>query len=40
MFNWLFNKLLQIRKQKQHEVTKLKWEKAELEQKLKKLKNT
>lgn len=40
MFNWLFNKLLQIRQQKQHEVTQLKWEKVELEQKLKKLKNT
>ena len=40
MFNWLFNKLLQIRQQKQQEVTQLKWEKAELEQKLKQLKNS
>lgn len=39
MINWIYNKLLQIRSKKKQEILKLKWEQAELEQKLKQMKS-
>lgn len=39
MFNWIYNKLIQIKNKKQHDIIKLQWQKAELEKQLEELKS-
>lgn len=40
MLNWIYNKLVQRLNKKKHEVIRLQWQKAELEQKIKKIRES